>query len=47
MTKIADFDLLKLPNVILRKIRPYKMKIWEFLSLANVEFPLKIKIKDL
>ena len=45
MTKIADSDLLKLPNLILLKSLCHKVKILGFLTLSNVECFCFSKIK--
>ena len=47
MTKIADSDLLKLPNLILLKSLCHKVKILGFLTLSNGECFSKIKIQEL
>ena len=47
MTKIAELDLLKLPNSILRKIRGSHSENLGIFNTFNVEFFQKIKIQDL
>ena len=47
MTKIANFDRLKLPNLILLKYECHRVKSWEFSIHLNMEFSLKIKIQHL
>ena len=47
MAKIAEFDLLNLPNSILRKIRGSQSENWVFSTLSILEFSSEIKIHDL
>jgi len=48
MIKIADFDRLKLPNLILRKIYIcVKNEHLGILTMSKVEFSPKLRIQDL
>ena len=47
MSKITDFDLLKLLNLIIRKIYVSKNEHLGILALSHVEFSQKFKLQGL